>query len=158
MKNLSNNINGMNLNRNLLHYIPPFLFLLLSSSFSISCKRQASQNEAGVAFTAQIIFNDSIHDFGTFPSNSPIQRHVFRFVNSGNIPAVILNIDPSCRCISVEYTQKVLRPGESGKIEVTFDGTQASVGYFNKSVRIRINSFQTYTLNIKGCMKQYDRD
>ncbi|WP_294615548.1 DUF1573 domain-containing protein [uncultured Bacteroides sp.] len=125
----------------------------------ISCKHQASQQDhASSVFTAQVTFNDSIHDFGTFSSGSPIQRHVFRFVNSGNVPAVILNIDPSCRCISVEYTQKVVRPGESGKIEVTFDGTQATVGYFNKSVRIRINSSQTYTLNIKGCMKQYDRD
>lgn len=146
----------MDINRNLPHCILPFylLFLFLLLISVTSCKRQVSQQDhAGSAFMAQVTFNDSIHDLGTFSSGSPIQQHVFHFVNSGNVPAVILNSDPSCRCISVEYTRKAIQPGESGKVEVTFDGTQATAGYFNKSVRIRINSSRTYVLSIKGYMK-----
>lgn len=129
-----------------------FFFLLLASV--TSCKQRTSQqNQTTNAFSAHVLFNDSIHDFGTFSVNSPIQRHVFSFVNKGNVPAVILNIDPSCRCISAEYTREAVQPGKSGRVEVTFDGTQAIAGYFNKSIRIRINSSHIYVLKVKGCMK-----
>lgn len=140
----------MMLNKLYFHLISFFLLL----AFVTSCKRQTSQqDQTSTAFSAQVVFNDSIHDFGTFSADSTVQRHVFSFVNNGNVPAVILNVDPSCRCISAEYTREAVQPGKSGKIEVTFDGTQAVAGYFNKSIRIRINSSHIYVLKVEGCMK-----
>lgn len=142
----------MKSNRNLSHGISFFLLLLLVSA--TSCKYATSQQDrASSAFTAQITFNDSIHDFGTFSSDSAVQRYIFNFVNTGNVPAVILNTDPSCRCISVTHTPEAVQPGKSGKIEVTFDGTQSLTGYFNKSIRVRINSSHIYRLKVEGCMK-----
>lgn len=129
----------------------PFAFLLLASV--ISCKRQTPLEKTDSALMARIIFNDSIYDFGTFLSSSPIQQHAFTFVNNSNIPAVILNVVPSCQCTSVKYTQDAIPPGKSGKVEITFDGTKSATGYFSKSVRVRINSLHTYALSIKGCMK-----
>lgn len=130
-----------------------FSFFLLLASVT-SCKQRSSQqNQTTTAFSAQVLFNDSIHDFGTFSAGSPMQRHVFSFVNKGNVPAVILSVDPSCRCISAEYTREAVQPGKSGKVEVTFDGTQSVAGYFNKSIRVRINSSHTYVLKVEGCMK-----
>lgn len=129
----------------------PFSLLLLV--FIASCKRQSPQDRMESTFTAKITFNDSIYDFGTFSSDAAMQRHVFSFVNSGDVPAVILNVDPSCRCTSVKYTQEAILPNKSGKIEVVFDGTESTDGYFDKSIRIRINSPNIYRLQIKGCMK-----
>lgn len=140
----------MMLNKLYFHLISFFLLL----AFVTSCKHRTSQqDQTSAAFSARVVFNDSIHDFGTFSVNNPIQRHVFSFVNKGNVPAVILNIDPSCRCISAEYTREAVQPGKSGRVEVTFDGTQAVAGYFNKSIRIRINSSHIYVLKVEGCMK-----
>ncbi len=138
----------MNLNGPLLYSI--FLWLFVSVT---SCSHRTSQNQENNVFTAQVTFNDSIHDFGTFSSDNPTQKYIFFFMNRSNVPAVILNVTPSCRCISTEYTREVVLPGKSGKVEVTFDGTKSAVGYFDKSVQIRMNSPHTYTLNIKGHME-----
>lgn len=143
----------MNFNRISLSGTLPFLLLLSLLASITSCKRQVSQDKTNSAFTAQVVFDDSIHDFGTFSLDSAIQRHVFNFVNSSDIPAVILNADLSCQCTSVKYTQEAVQPGQSGKVEVTFDGTKSAPGYFDKSVRIRMNASHTYLLRIKGCMK-----
>lgn len=150
----------MNFNKLLLHCILPILsfFLLLLLVSVTSCKRQSPQSKAGDTFAAQITFNDSVHDFGIFSSDSPTQQYVFNFVNSGNVPVVILKVDPSCRCTSVKYTQEPIQPGKSGKVKVTFDGTKSAIGYFDKSIRVRINSSYIYLLRIKGCMKQYEKD
>lgn len=137
----------------ILSYGISFFLLLLFMSVT-SCRHTASQQEHTLsAFMAQVTFNDSVHDFGTFSSDSAVKRYTFNFVNTGNVPAVILNIDPSCRCISATYTQEVVQPGKSGRIEVIFDGTQSFTGYFNKSIRVRINSSYIYILKVKGCMK-----
>lgn len=143
----------MNISRVLLHGALPLLFLLPLLASVTSCKRQAPPAKVSSPFTAQVVFDDSIHDFGTFSSDSAMQRHVFSFVNSSDIPAVILNADLSCQCTSVKYTQEAIHPGQSGKVEVTFDGTKSAPGYFDKSVRIRMNASHTYLLRIKGCMK-----
>lgn len=130
--------------------LPMFLLLYFLCS---ACSEKKRQEKEYNVYASRINFNDSIHNFGTFSSDSAVQRHVFTFVNKGNVPAVILNIDPSCRCISAEYTREAVQPGKSGKIEVIFDGTQAIAGYFNKSIRIRINSSHIYVLKVEGCMK-----
>ena len=143
----------MNFNSMLSHNVLTSLFLLLLFVFMISCKHQSPQDKMSNTFTAKVAFNDSIYDFGTFSSDSTIQRHVFSFVNSGKVPAVILNVDPSCQCTSVKYTQEAVQPRKSGKVEVIFDGTGSAEGYFNKSIRIRINSSNVYILRIKGCIK-----
>lgn len=129
--------------------LPILLLLFLLSS---SCSERKHQEEKNV-YAAHITFDDSIYDFGAFSSDIPMQQYVFRFINEGDVPAVILNVDPSCQCISVVYTQEVIQPGKSGMVGITFDGTQSDLGYFDKSVRVRFNSSHFYILRIKGCMK-----
>lgn len=119
-----------------------------------SCKRQSSSETIGSnAFTAEVAFSDTLHNFGTFPKDCSVRRHVFTFTNRGEHPAVIVSVEPSCRCVTVNYTHEVVRAGEQGKVEVIFDGTKADAGHFEKSVRIRMNTPRTYTLRIKGCME-----
>lgn len=132
-----------------------FILLLLIVVCSCSSKPGMATKTANdsEAYSARILFSDSIHDFGTFPASTPLQKHTFTFVNRGAVPAVVLGVTVACRCTSVEYTRNAVRPGEKGSVTVIFDGTQASPGYFNKSVRIRINSSEVYTLRMKGRME-----
>ena len=146
----------MNFRKLLSHRVLPLPFLLLLLVSVTSCRRRTSQGKVSDTFMSQVTFSDSIHDFGSFSSDSPAQQHIFSFVNSGNVPAVILHVDPGCRCTSVKYTQEAVQPGKSGKIEVTFDGTKSAAGYFDKSIRVRINSSYIHLLRIKGCMKKYE--
>lgn len=128
-------------------FIPIILFV------SSSCTGKKEQARKVSVSEAQIEFSDSIHDFGTFASDAAIQKHTFSFQNTGMVPVAIVSVNPSCKCISVSYTREAVRPGESGSVEVAFDGLQASPGYFNKSVRVRINSSRIYTLKVSGVME-----
>lgn len=114
--------------------------------------QQTKQATKGEAYDAQISFQDSLYDFGTFPTDSALQAYTFHFKNIGDSPAVLVDVSPSCRCISADYTRDIIRTGESGWVKVVFDGTQSAEGYFDKSVRVRINGSQVYTLRVKGKM------
>lgn len=129
-----------------------FIVLLLAFICS-SCTEGKKQRDKTGKKEAQIVFNDTIHDFGTFPTENPVRHHVFTFRNTGSIPVAIVNVHPSCGCVTVTHTMQAVRSGESGQVEVTFDGKQAAPGYFSKSVRVRINSSRVYTLKVTGTMK-----
>lgn len=100
--------------------------------------------------SAEVSFADTIYDFGTVHSAEPVQKHVFTFTNMGQVPAVILNATPSCHCISVDYTKEAIMPGKTGEVTVTFNGTDQTFGWFDKSVRLRFNSKRLYTLSVRG--------
>lgn len=130
------------------------VYLVFIPIFIVGCSHtKKEQSEQKGTSKAQIAFSDSIHDFGTFASDAVIQKHSFTFQNTGTVPVAIVSVNPSCKCISVSYTREAVRPGESGSVEVTFDGLQALPGYFNKSVRVRINSSHIYTLQVSGTME-----
>ena len=101
-------------------------------------------------YTAEVIFNDSIHDFGTLSGDSLIKSYDFIYTNTGNVPAVVLTAVTSCNCTSVKYFKEPILPGQSNKITVIYDGTNDNSGYFNKSIKIRFNSPKIYNLKIQG--------
>lgn len=130
------------------------VYLVCIPIFIVGCAHtKKKQSEQRGTSEAQIEFSDSIHDFGTFASDAATQKHSFTFQNTGTVPVAIVSVNPSCRCISVSYTREAVRPGDSGSVEVTFDGLQTLPGYFNKSVRVRINSSHIYTLKVSGTME-----
>jgi len=130
-----------------------FSCLLLWIAAGSCSGRPGKAKETSETYSARISFADSVHDFGTFPANAPLQEHTFTFENNGSVPAVLLSAAPSCQCTSAKYTRSIVRPGEKGSVTVIFDGTKAPPGYFSKSVRIRINSLCVYTLRVEGKMQ-----
>ena len=102
---------------------------------------------------SNLLFADTLHDFGTFPADSARREYVFRFTNTGDGPVAVVDVAVSCRCLSAEYTRTVVRPGESGQVTLVFDGTKSARGYFDKSARVRFNSPRVYTLRVRGQMK-----
>ncbi len=118
----------------------------------VSCNQQVNKEKKDI-YEGKIVFKDTIRQLGLFSIANPIQTCEFSFKNTGTVPVVILHVEPSCKCISAEYSQEIVHPRENGKIIVTFDGNGSQSGYFDKSVRVRINSPQIYTLRVKGMMK-----
>lgn len=137
-----------------LTYFSVISFCLFALFICVSCAERQQREVKSVQSGAEIMFRDSIHDFGTFDIGGPIRKYVFTFRNTGKVPAVIVDAVPSCRCITVSHTKELVRPGGEGEVTVTFDGTQAPPGYFDKSVRVRTNAFCTYTLKVMGVMKE----
>jgi len=80
------------------------LVLLLSGHFA---------SGQGAAFS----FKEKVHDFGEVPVDSPLQWR-FEFTNSGDGPLIITGIQPSCHCVTVQWTRGVIAPGAHGFVDV----------------------------------------
>lgn len=103
--------------------------------------------------TAEITFDKTTHNFGTFSENSPKVTCKFQFKNTGDGPLVIHQAIASCGCTVPRYPKESLKPGESGEITVTYDGTGKFPGHFRKTITIRTNGKKEITrLYIEGDM------
>lgn len=91
---------------------------------------------------AEIKFNETSHDFGSFPENAPKVTCKFKFTNTGDGPLVIHQAIASCGCTVPQYPKEPIKPGESGEITVTYNGAGKFPGHFRKSITLRTNAKQ----------------
>ena len=104
---------------------------------------------------AEIKFEKTTHDFGTFSEKSPVVSCTFTFTNVGERPLVNNQAMASCGCTVPEYTKNPVKPGEKGEIKVTYNGTGKFPGHFKKSITVRTNGKVEMTrLYIEGTMEE----
>ncbi len=102
---------------------------------------------------ADIKFEKTTHNFGEFSENEPTVSCSFKFTNTGNDLLVIHQAVASCGCTVPSYTKEPIKPGESGEINVTYNGAGKHPGHFKKSITIRSNAKTEMTrLYIEGDM------
>ena len=119
-------------------------FLMLCSLVSFA--QQANE--------AEIMFDKTSHDFGIFTESNSKVTCTFTFTNTGNKLLVIHQAIASCGCTVPEYPKEPIKPGESGKIVVTYNGEGRFPGHFRKSITIRSNAKQEIVrLYIEGDMQ-----
>ncbi len=119
-------------------------FLMLCSLVSFA--QQANE--------AEIKFDKTSHDFGIFTESNSKVTCTFTFTNTGNMLLVIHQAIASCGCTVPEYPKEPIKPGESGKIVVTYNGEGRFPGHFRKSITIRSNAKQEIVrLYIEGDMQ-----
>lgn len=106
---------------------------------------------------ADIKFDKTEHDFGTFSESSPVVSTVFTFTNVGEAPLVIHQAIASCGCTVPEYSKEPILPGKTGTIKVTYNGAGKFPGKFSKSITIRTNAkTELMRLIVKGFMTAKD--
>lgn len=95
-----------------------------------------------VAFaqSADIKFDKMSHNFGTFSEDNPKVTCTFKFTNTGDKLLVIHQAIASCGCTVPQYSKEPVKPGESGEIVVTYDGTGKFPGHFKKPITLRTNA------------------
>ena len=104
---------------------------------------------------AQIKFDKTTHNFGSFSENEPKVSCSFTFTNIGEQPLVINQAIASYGCTVPEYTKTPIQPGEKGEIKVTYNGTGKFPGHFKKSITVRTNGAVEMTrLYIEGDMTE----
>src|SRR5690606_24795210 len=97
---------------------------------------------------AEFKFEKETHDFGKVPQNKPVS-YEFTFTNVGTEPIIISEVKPSCGCSVAEFTKTPVKPGETGKIKVTYDAKVKQP--FTKNFTVRSNTkTPVKTLYIKG--------
>ncbi|MBP9019103.1 MAG: DUF1573 domain-containing protein [Bacteroidales bacterium] len=101
-----------------------------------------------------IEFNKTIHDFGYIDMNSGPRSCSFIFKNISNQPVVIQTVISSCGCTTPEWTKSPVKPGEKGKIDVTFLNDQGPYP-FDKSLTVYVTgSSRPIVLRVKGIVTQ----
>lgn len=104
---------------------------------------------------AQIKFDKTTHNFGTFSEKNPVVTYAFTFTNVGEQPLVINQALASCGCTVPEYTKEPIAPGQKGEIKVTYNGEGKFPGHFKKSITVRTNgSVEMTRLYIEGDMTE----
>lgn len=93
-------------------------------------------------------FEKETHDFGTIPFNKPAS-YEFVFNNTGDAPIILSEVAPSCGCSVADFSKAPIKPGDSGKIKVTYNA--ATKGPFTKSFTVKSNTkTPVKTLTVKG--------
>ena len=101
---------------------------------------------------AEIKFEKTSHNFGSFPETEKVTC-TFKFTNTGDNLLVIHQAIASCGCTVPQYPKQHIKPGESGEIKVTYDGSGKFPGHFKKSITLRTNAKQEIVrLYIEGDM------
>ena len=103
---------------------------------------------------AHIKFDVTESNFGKVSRSGENQRCVFRFVNDGTEPLVILSAITSCSCVKTQFSRKPIAVGEAGEIVLIVDVKKMERGIFHRVVQIRSNSVTgTENLTIEGVAK-----
>lgn len=104
---------------------------------------------------AEIKFDKTSHNFGTFSEKEPKVTCTFTYTNVGEQPLVVNQAIASCGCTVPEYTNTPVQPGEKGEIKVTYNGAGKFPGHFKKSITVRTNGAVEMTrLYIEGDMTE----
>ena len=88
-------------------------------------------------------FSTASHDFGEMKQGDK-KDHTFTLTNDGKSELIIRNIRSSCGCTAVAPSKKVIAPGESVPIKVTFD-SRGKRGRQSKSITVITNDPKTPT-------------
>lgn len=108
---------------------------------------------AADAGQAEIEFDTLRINLGTFAEKDAVQKCTFAFTNIGDAPLVINQAFASCGCTVPTYTKDPVKPGEKGKIEVTYNGKGKVAGHFSKTITVRSNAkTEIVRLTIEGTM------
>lgn len=135
-------------------HIYHYLFVFLFSTVMISCNNQNEnkqkkgqiQIKTEKALTA-IAFEKASYDFGTIYEGEKV-TYSFIYTNIGKADLQLSSVATTCGCTASEYTTDPIKPGETGKIRITFNSANR-LGMQHKKVIIRANTNPEFTsLNV----------
>ena len=89
---------------------------------------------------AEIKFEKVNHNFGTFAADTAVLDCEFKFTNVGNADLYIHQAFASCGCTVPDFPIEAIKPGESGVIKVTYDGTHKAPGSLRRSISVHTNA------------------
>lgn len=126
-----------------------YLFVFVATSILVSCNNQNAnqqkQDKAAVVNEPAVIkFDKMEYDFGTLNEGEKAS-YDFHFTNLGKADLKLTSVGTSCGCTASEYSTDPIKPGETGKIHVTFDSSHKR-GMQHKQVTIRANTVPEFTV------------
>lgn len=122
------------------------LLVILAALLTLAANAQEQKR-------ADIKFEKTTIDLGTFGRETPIRKCAFVFTNTGDADLYIHQIFTSCRCTGKEYPTHAIKPGAQDSIIVIFNGEKSAPRKFRTSITVHSNAKTEMTkVYIKGEM------
>ena len=126
---------------------------LMTFCFFLSCVHDKKQIQS-MDGKSKVEFADSIHDFGQFGGTGDelVKTYDFWFTNTGDSALVINRVEPSCHCLTVEYTRNRVAHGEKGFVRLIYDGAEnkKTTHFYRTAVVYSNASNSPVTLVVEG--------
>lgn len=98
----------------------------------------------------QLVWLNSVHNFGAFKEDLGPVTCTFKAVNTGDEPVVVIDARANCGCTRPTYTRKPVAPGDTLCVSVAYD-PQGRPGRFSKQVKVTANTdMKSYVLAVRG--------
>lgn len=91
------------------------------------------------ATSPEIKWLETEHNFGAFDEDNGVATCLFRYVNTGDAPLVVLDVHTSCGCTTPDYSTAPVAPGDTAAITVKYDPA-GRPGRFNKKIQVDTNT------------------
>jgi len=129
------------------------LMAITAFMMTVSCKKEGVGTTAENAGVATMEFTETEHDFGEINEGDKVENY-FTFKNTGVKDLVIVKATGSCGCTVPEYPKTPVKPGEEGKIKVSFNSA-GKEGMQHKTVTITANTKKANeVITIKATVKE----
>ena len=103
------------------------------------------------AAQGRLAFDVQEHEMGRLSESQP-GAFTFRFVNDGDAPLTLAEVESNCGCTIPAYTSDAVAPGGSGEVAVRYE-TAGRPGPFESAVRVTTDAGQAVTLRISGTVQ-----
>jgi hypothetical protein len=96
-----------------------------------------AENPESPPASHRLTFEKKRHDFGVCKLGKPVSER-FGFRNTSSDPMQLVLVSAECGCTETRYETKILHPGDTSSIVVTYDNSKP--GKFMKRVSVRANT------------------
>lgn len=116
------------------------LFGLLIVACNSGTKKTSPGEKSDETGIAKFVFSEEIHNFGSLKAGEVVS-FTFVFRNEGTKTLTITEVDSGCGCTEVIIPNKIIGPGQEGRIEVIYNSA-GEVGNQLKTITITSNAEQ----------------
>jgi len=99
----------------------------------------ALKKQADTANFTTIKWIDSLKDIGIVEAGKKAEIQ-FRFLNTGNKPLYVVQVQPGCGCTVADYPKQPIMPGKEGIISANYNVSSDAQGEFKKNMRVTTNT------------------
>lgn len=116
------------------------LFGLVLGSCHSGTQKTTPTTKSDETGVAKFVFSEEIHNFGSLKAGE-IVSYTFNFKNEGTKTLTITEVDSGCGCMEVIIPNKIIGPGQEGRIEVIYNSA-GEVGNQLKTITVTSNAEQ----------------
>jgi len=131
------------------------IFILIIASFT-GCSnktRQSGEQTNENTDAPEFVFQEEFHNFGSLQAGELVS-YSFCLKNTGTNKIKVENAETDCGCLTAEYPEEEILPGDSAFVDVLFNSS-GETGKVYKEIAVTINAVhkQQVKLSIAALVK-----